>query len=82
MNFCGREIHDGNDSCMAYFEGKSDDESSIKEFREAVRLDPDNAWYHFYLSGPLHDSGDIKGANIELETARKLAHTNVMFREH
>ena len=66
---------------MAYSEGKSDKENSIKEFREAVRFDPSSAWYHYYLSGALQDAGDIRGAIIELETARKLDPSNVMFRE-
>ncbi|HEY1216880.1 MAG TPA: hypothetical protein VGE93_24915 [Bryobacteraceae bacterium] len=64
---------------LAYGEGKRDQGSAMRNIREAVRLDPNNAWYHFYLSGLLRDSGDIAGAKAEAETARKLDPNNRTF---
>ncbi len=66
----------------AYLEGKQDQGNALRNIREAVRLDQNNAWYHFYLSGLLRSSGDIVGATAEGEIARKLDPSNRMFRAH
>jgi predicted Zn-dependent protease len=55
-------------------------QKAMTEFREAIRLDPCNGWYHYDLGGTLSDSGDKKAALAELETARKLGPDNEMFR--
>jgi len=55
-------------------------QQAITESREAVRLDPGNAWYHYFLGGMLSDSGDPKAALVELDRATKLDPDNDTFR--
>ena len=55
-------------------------QKAMTEFREAIRLDPSNGYYHYHLGSALSDSGDKEAALAELETARKLAPENDIFR--
>ena len=67
---------------LAYAESTESNhlQKAMTEFREAIRLDPSNGYYHYHLGGVLSDSGDKKAALTELETARKLAPDNDIFR--
>ncbi len=55
-------------------------QQAITELRDAVRLNPGNAWFHYLLGGVLSDSGDPTAALVELDTARKLDPDNDAFR--
>ena len=56
------------------------DGSALTLYRDALRLDPGNGWYHYFIGGALSDSGDKTAALAELEKARKLDLENDTFR--
>ena len=60
---------------------KGDLDGAITEYREAVRLNLDNAAAHYRLGRALRDKGDLQAALEELRKASSLEPKNTAYRE-